>query len=258
MVSRKKLVPRNRQYRLIILSGPSCVGKSPLKHALARMFPELCKRLKPLVLYDDRLPRPGEKDGVDYHFRAREFIQGLKRKKDFIVMEVRGDLMAVDIAGLKQDLAQTDVFYEGNPLVGTKLLLNSALKHIPKLSVFLSPLSAEEITFFQSLGDQVKLKSLVTEMMRRKLLRRTRHQRGEISSADLDNIETRAHSAYQELCLAWRFEHILVNHDGEDSDHWQAFYYPVGEARRAVTGFADILQGKSPQMAEHWDKELLG
>jgi len=247
-----------KSHRLIILSGPSCVGKSPLKHALAKMYPGLWRGLKSLALYDDRLPRPGEKDGVDYHFRSRDFIKSLKKKKGFIVMEVRGDLMAVDTLTLKKDLKQSDVFYEGNPFVGTELLYHSLLKDVPKISVFLSPLSAAEIAFFQKLKEQMSLQDLITDMMRRKLLRRNRRQKGELSQRDLENIETRAGSAYKEMHLAWRFDHILVNHDGEDSEHWQAFYYPVGDARRAMTSFADILQGQSPQAAEHWDKGLLG
>ena len=36
--------------RLVILSGPSYVGKSPLAKALAKFYPELRKRLQPLVV----------------------------------------------------------------------------------------------------------------------------------------------------------------------------------------------------------------
>ena len=35
--------------RLIILAGPSCVGKSPLDKALARFHPELRAPLRPVV-----------------------------------------------------------------------------------------------------------------------------------------------------------------------------------------------------------------
>jgi len=48
-----------RKGRLVILSGPSCVGKSPLAKARARFYPELRKTLHPLVLYNSRDPRPG-------------------------------------------------------------------------------------------------------------------------------------------------------------------------------------------------------
>ena len=256
----KKTYPKRKKreagHRLIILSGPSCVGKSPLKHALTKLYPGLMRGLKPLVLYDDRLPRPGEKDGVDYHFRSRRYIQALRRKKDFLVLEVRGDLMAVDLRQLKEDLKECDVFYEGNPFVAGALSTHPALKATPKVSVFLSPLSAEELAFFKSSGE-MDMAGLVTDMMRRKLLRRTQRQKGLLALSDLENIEIRANSAFKEMQTAWRFDHVLVNHDGEESDHWQAFYYPVGEARHTVMAFADIISGRRPVTEEHWDKDLL-
>ena len=64
---------------------------------------------------------------------------------------------------------------------------------------------------------------LLTEMMRRKLLRRTRRQKGELSAADLKNVETGASSAYGDLQMAWHFQYVIPNHDGEDSDNWEAF-----------------------------------
>ena len=48
---------------------------------------------------------------------------------------------------------------------------------------------------------------------------------------DLEDIEKRASSAYRELQEAWRFDHVIPNHDGEDSDNWEAFYYLIGDAR---------------------------
>ena len=64
--------------RLVILSGPSCAGKSPLDKALERFFPELHYRLQKLVLYNSRAPRPGETNMVDYHFMSdAQFDQGV-------------------------------------------------------------------------------------------------------------------------------------------------------------------------------------
>ncbi len=64
--------------RLVIFSGPSCVGKSPLAKALERFYPELYNSMKPLVLYNSRAARPGEADGVDYYFRTEQEIEKLK------------------------------------------------------------------------------------------------------------------------------------------------------------------------------------
>ena len=60
-----------RSGRLVILSGPSCVGKTPLYRSLGRFHPELCGQLPKLVLFNSRDSRPGEADGVDYYFSCQ-------------------------------------------------------------------------------------------------------------------------------------------------------------------------------------------
>ena len=64
--------------QLVIVSGPSGIGKSPLYRALRRFHPELTAGMQGLVLFNDRAPRPGEEDGVDYHFRSTEEIGALR------------------------------------------------------------------------------------------------------------------------------------------------------------------------------------
>jgi len=91
--------------RLVILSGPSCVGKSPLYAALRKFYPHLAERLTKLVLYDSRAPRPGEVEGVDFYFRTRAYLEGLRGKEGFTVFEVRGDLQALDARELERKLA---------------------------------------------------------------------------------------------------------------------------------------------------------
>jgi guanylate kinase len=248
----------NRVGRLVILSGPSCVGKSPLRTALAKFYPQLWTRLQNLVLFNSRPPRPRERDGIDYYFRQRSDIETLRSSGRHAVLDVRGDLQAVDIEALKGLLDQGDAFFEGNPFVGRLLQLHPLLADVDRLSIFLSPLSRDEITYLKAPEQNITLPEFVTNVMRRKLLRRTRRQKGELSLADLEDIETRARSAYRELQQAWHFQHVIPNHDGEDSDHWDAFYYPIGDARNALLGVAALLEGaESPPRVEHWDGELL-
>jgi len=243
--------------RLIILSGPSCVGKSPLAKVLARLHPELHKTLQPLVLYNSRAARPGETDGVDYYFRRLQEIENLRDKDGFVVMDVRGDLQALDLQELSALLAKGNVFFEGNPFVGCALQTHPALTEFSRLSVFMSPLSSTEISFLKAAEPGVSLPDLVTDVMRRKLLRRTRRQKGEISLKDLENIEKRASSAYVELKEACSFQYVIPNHDGEDSENWDAFYYPLGDARAALVAFISLLQGESPSGVESWEKDLV-
>ena len=243
--------------RLVILSGPSCVGKSPLDRALGRSYPDLRQHLQKLVLYNSRAPRPGEKDAVDYHFRTRLQIETMRAEKRFAVLDVRGDLQALDLSDLAALLERGDAFFEGNPFVGRLLQTHPSLARLQRLSVFLAPLSKEEILFLKDPARSLSLPELVTDVMRRKLLRRTRRQKGELSQTDLENIERRAGSTFRELQEAVHFEWVIPNHDGEDSDNWEAFYYPLGEARRALLAFVDLLEGRIPACAEKWEDGLV-
>jgi guanylate kinase len=242
---------------LVILSGPSCVGKSPLKKALVKFHPELWKSLQPLVLFNSRAPRPGEADGVDYHFLSREQFDSLSTKDQFVVMDVRGDLQALDLQELRRLLNNGNVFFEGNPFIGRTLLTNPALADVTRVSVFMSPLSRDEILFLKNVEPRISLPELLADVMRRKLLRRTRKQKNELSLRDLENIERRASSAYCELQEAHCFQYVIPNHDGEDSENWDAFYYPLGDARLALTTFVAVLEGKKPSNVEQWEHDLI-
>src|SRR5712692_6388197 len=181
--------------RLVILSGPSCVGKSPLAKALGRFHPDLSATLQPIVLYNSRSPRPGERDGDDYHFRSREQIEALRDRKNYVVMDVRGDLHALDLEDLSALLNKGDAFFEGNPFIGRTLQTHPNLQDVKRLSVFLSPLSREEILFLHNEA-RVSLPDFVADVMRRKLLRRGQRQKTDLSLKDLEEIERRAGSAY--------------------------------------------------------------
>jgi guanylate kinase len=243
--------------RLIILSGPSCVGKGPLCQALKRFYPHLAEGLAKVVLYNSREPRPGETDGVDYHFRPRQAIQDLEGKGDFSVFDVRGDLQVLDLDELSRTLACGDALFEGNPWVSSALLDFVHGRAVRHLSVFLSPLSREEILEIKKGGRTVALCDLVTDIMRRKLLRRTTRHKGLLSLKDLENIETRARSAPVELKQAWRYEWVIPNHDGEDSEDWDAFYHPVGDARKTLLTLVELLEGRPVVHAQKWEQDLI-
>lgn len=248
----------NSKYKgkLLILSGPSCVGKTPLAKAMARLYPDLYNSLRPLVLYNSRSPRPGETEGVDYYFRPRQEIEDLKGKEGFIVMDVRGDMQALDLGELHQSLSGGDVLFEGNPVIGSMLQTNPSLEQVKRLSIFISPLSRHEILTLQSPQNKVFLPDLVTDMMRRKLLRRTRKQKGELSLKDLENIERRASSAYKEMKMAHKFMYVIPNHDGEDSEHWDAFYYPLGDAGKTLETVISLLANEKTNYVESWEEDL--
>jgi guanylate kinase len=234
------------------------VGKGPLYNALRKFYPHLAARLKQVVLYNSRDPRPGELEGVDYFFRPQAEIEELARKPGFTSAIVRGDLQAIEIASIQKILDQDkDAFFEGNPFIPAKLSESKELQGIPTLKVFLSPLSQEEILFLTDPSQRTNLGNLLSDIMRRKLLRRTQRQKINLSMKDLENIEKRVASAIVELREAWKFDYVIPNHDGEDSEHWDAFYYPIGDARKTLLAFAALLQGETPSGVERWEKDLV-
>lgn len=61
--------------KLILYSGPSATGKSPLWRQIQDRYPDKFSRI---VLYTTRAMRPGEEEGVDYHFRSIAQLKALE------------------------------------------------------------------------------------------------------------------------------------------------------------------------------------
>jgi guanylate kinase len=65
----------NRRGRLVVLAGPSGVGKSSVVHELRNLYPDLWFSVSATT----RAQRPGEQEGVDYHFvTADDFDRMIK------------------------------------------------------------------------------------------------------------------------------------------------------------------------------------
>jgi guanylate kinase len=65
--------------RLVVITGPSGVGKGTLKR---RLLAEL--NLQESISATTRPPRDGEFDGVDYHFLSRSRFEELKAEEAFL------------------------------------------------------------------------------------------------------------------------------------------------------------------------------
>ncbi len=67
--------------RLVILSGPSGVGKSTL---VRKLLQRVGDKLRLSVSATTRDPRQGEIDGQDYHFLTDEVFQAQRKRGDFL------------------------------------------------------------------------------------------------------------------------------------------------------------------------------
>ena len=95
---------------LYIVAAPSGGGKTSLTRALLEREPGIVLS----VSYTSRLPRPGEVDGVHYHFVSRGvFEEMIKRGEFFEHALVHGDLKGTARAQVERVLAQgKDVLLE--------------------------------------------------------------------------------------------------------------------------------------------------
>jgi guanylate kinase len=67
--------------QLVVLSGPSGVGKSTLLRRVIERFPN---RLRLSISATTRTPRPGEEDGVDYYFLSADDFARRREAGEFL------------------------------------------------------------------------------------------------------------------------------------------------------------------------------
>jgi guanylate kinase len=88
---------------LYIVSAPSGAGKTSLCNELIDIFP----KLRHSVSYTTRLPRPGERDGVDYFFVSREEFERMSAAGEFAEWaEVHGNLYGTAVKTLEEYRSQ--------------------------------------------------------------------------------------------------------------------------------------------------------
>lgn len=232
--------------KLVVLSGPSCVGKGPLRAALRRYHEDI--KYAEIVVCNSRRPRLKKKTGpfevnayeihgLDYYFLPRGVFHQLDPHR-FIVGAVRMDIQAIDMEQVQELLADkhtnliiAEVFHTlGRGLMEWVKAQESAPFTVR--SVFISPLSDKE------LRDEAKRTgkrpaNVVYRTMKAKLKRR-----GEDSDT---KVEERARSAFTEMQDACHYTDQIVNHAGEDArEEWGD---PLGsEAKRVLDEFVAILR----------------
>jgi len=224
--------------KLVILAGPSCVGKGPLRQALRRHHPDLTTA--EVVLCNSRRPRlrrdtnTYEVHGIDYFFLPRSLFDQLDPDR-FVVANVRSDVQAMDMARVGEllegnDLVLTEAHYTFHEPVMEWARQHTELDFEVQI-VLLVPLSDDEIA--QRANETGKTpEQVVYEVMKAKLEKRGIDPPGKI--------EERARSALQEMQKVAPYAHRIVNHAGEDDlEEWSD---PLGpEAQRVLAEFVSIL-----------------
>jgi len=124
---------------LVIISSPSGGGKDSVMNAVLKTIPNSAR----LITTTSRIPRPDQKDGVDYHFITPENFKEKIENNEFVEYNFYAD----NYYGVeKKELEKT---LENHDLVLTQIEVNG--KHnfdkqgIPHISIFLLPESIETL-----------------------------------------------------------------------------------------------------------------
>lgn len=185
--------------KLIVISGPSGAGKTTL---LKRMYAECSAPLVAGVSATTRRPRPGETDGVDYHFISLEEFARRREAGEFLeCFEVfgRGDWYGTLQSEVAPRLAAGKWVVLEIDVQGTF----AVLQHYPDaVTIFIRPSSIEEL--------ERRLKARGTETA--------------------DAIARRLETARRELMQAGAYRYHVVNDDVETA---------VGELCRILTQSGD-------------------
>ncbi|KJR97130.1 MAG: guanylate kinase [Desulfobulbaceae bacterium BRH_c16a] len=170
--------------RLFVISAPSGAGKTTLlSHVMARI-PGLVFS----VSHTTRLPRPGERDGIDYHFVGRDEFHSMIEQGRFLeYAEVHGNLYGTSQAAIRQQLEEgIDVVLDID-VQGAAILRNSG--QMDAASIFISPPSMAEL--------EKRLRGRGTESEER--------------------VRLRMKNARQELQAVEQYEYLIINEDLADA-----------------------------------------
>ena len=170
---------------LVIISGPSGVGKDTIIDALRARDPETGGDYQYIVTCTTRAPRPGEIPGVSYQFLTRKAFRALRDAGELLESaEVHGNWYGTPRRDVAEALAQgRDVILKID-VQGAKVVK----ERVPEaLLIFIVPPSLEAL--FQ------RLRSRATETA--------------------DELEIRQRNAAIELARQGDYDSVVVNETGE-------------------------------------------
>lgn len=230
--------------KLILLSGPSCVGKGPLVDAVNTFRPDV--KFRSIDVIKSLESRPGGLRPNDNHadFRSAAEINSWRTDSRYIVGDCRGLPQAVDLEKVHKELAADEtLLIEAYYTLGRQV---RGVKGLGATSIFISPLSQQEIDDLQAANVEVDV--FLTNLMMCKQLARARAMGKTVDTAAIEDIQKRAQDIPHEMAARMDFTHQIVNRDGEGHPNWHYDYThsnfsasPEGDAGRAVARFSELL-----------------
>ena len=195
------MVPGKQCPLLLVLSGPSGVGKTTITKALV----EHGWGGYILVTVTTRRPRPGELNGVHYHFRSiQQFRQMVEQGELLEHAEVHGNWYGTPATPVRQQLASgTDVIMTIDPQGAQKIRERTQ----GAVFVFLAPQSLDDLT------ERLNIRGQDTPEQRALRLLNAEREMAEMPKYDyaIINRPGRLSEAVEQLRAIMLAEHLRVN-----------------------------------------------
>jgi guanylate kinase len=192
---------------LFVVSGPSGAGKDTLVAALRDRMP----RVRYSVSATTRSARPGEADGVDYHFLSRaQFDQWMSEGKFLETREYNGNFYGTPLPFLEKTLRQGyDVVMK--PEVNGALAIKAA--YPDATLIFLLPNTFSQL--------QKRLEARRTETT--------------------EEIAERMAIAHEELKELRSFDYLVINEHGREADAVEDLVSIVRAERYRIHRYSDSV-----------------
>lgn len=186
---------------LVVFSGPSGVGKTTVTNEMVRQG----WSGHIVVTATTRRPRPGEVDGVDYHFRSQhEFQQMLEQGELLEHAEVHGNWYGVPATPVREKLAQgTDVLLT----IDTQGARTIRARTQGAIFVFLAPRSLDELV------ERLNVRGTDTPEQRTLRMLNAEREMAELEKYDylIVNQQDRLAESIEQLRAILRAEHCRVH-----------------------------------------------
>ena len=141
MTRRAKLSDGSCKGTLLIISGPSGVGKGTLLSSVLERYDP--KNVYFSVSVTTRAPRPGEREGINYHYISREEYEALKKSGGLLEWNVFCDVgYGTPFDPVKKALSEGKLVILEIDVNG----MRQVVKKMPDaITVFVAPPSFEEL-----------------------------------------------------------------------------------------------------------------
>ena len=230
---------------LLMLSGPSGVGKGPIVEWLKKLyFPGLLKgeNIPELCQVKVRKTKTEKHKGTEDDLGFKDI------SNDVYELDCRGNKQIIDLHELDNALESHDAVLLESYYSSFYFLKARYENYADFLPVFISPLNKEEIK--ELIKQNKSLEEYLLDIMPNSLIERSRREGKVLSYSLIKDLEIRAKDSVNEMRFAHNYKKIIPNHYPESHIVWNSQNL-IGEPRRVVDTLYQLIKTGKSDLADN-------